>query len=104
MNEHREVEAANRAFYQAFETLEIKEMEKVWLRAPHIKCVHPGWPALMGRQAILDSYRQILSNPHQDRIEPRNATVMVNGDEARTLDVALKEGDEISIVQALSGG
>lgn len=48
MSEQREVEAANRAFYQAFETLDIQEMEKVWLRAPHIKCIHPGWPLLAG--------------------------------------------------------
>ena len=39
----------------------------------------------------------------QDAIR-RHMRVFVNGDEARTLDVALKEGDEISIVQALSGG
>src|SRR4249919_1613528 len=43
MEDEQAVIAANQAFYRAFETLEIKEMEKVWLRASHIKCVHPGW-------------------------------------------------------------
>ena len=39
----------------------------------------------------------------QDAIR-RHMRVFVNGDEARTLDIALHDGDDISIVQALSGG
>ena len=39
----------------------------------------------------------------QDAIR-RHMRVFVNGDEARTLDVALADTDDISIVQALSGG
>ena len=39
----------------------------------------------------------------QDAIR-RHMRVFVNGNEARTLDVALADTDDISIVQALSGG
>ena len=39
----------------------------------------------------------------QDAIR-RHMRVFVNGDEARTLDVALADTDDIYIVQALSGG
>lgn len=39
----------------------------------------------------------------QDAIR-RHMRVFVNGDEARTLDMALADTDDISIVQALSGG
>jgi molybdopterin converting factor small subunit len=39
----------------------------------------------------------------QDAIR-RHMRVFVNGDEARRLDIALHDGDDISIVQALSGG
>jgi molybdopterin converting factor small subunit len=39
----------------------------------------------------------------QDAIR-RHMRVFVNGDEARTLDIALADSDDISIVQALSGG
>jgi len=39
----------------------------------------------------------------QDAIR-RHMRVFVNGDEARRLDVALKDGDDVAIVQALSGG
>ena len=39
----------------------------------------------------------------QDAIR-RHMRIFVNGDEARTLDIALADTDDISIVQALSGG
>ena len=39
----------------------------------------------------------------QDAIR-RHMRVFVNGAEARTLDVALTDTDDVSIVQALSGG
>jgi molybdopterin converting factor small subunit len=39
----------------------------------------------------------------QDAIR-RHVRVFVNGDEARALDIALADTDDISIVQALSGG
>jgi molybdopterin converting factor small subunit len=39
----------------------------------------------------------------QDAIR-RHMRVFVNGEEARTLEIALADTDDISIVQALSGG
>lgn len=62
MDETKAVVTANVAFYKAFETLEIKEMEKVWLRASHIKCVHPGWPLLCGWGPIMTSWERIFAN------------------------------------------
>lgn len=79
MNEQREVEAANRAFYQAFETLDIKEMEKVWLRAAHIKCVHPGWPLLVGWGPVMASWERIFDNAFGMRFTLTDVRVVVNG-------------------------
>jgi len=45
MTDRDAVLEANAAFYAAFESLDLKRMEEVWLRAPYIKCVHPGWGA-----------------------------------------------------------
>src|SRR5579885_3210067 len=36
MSDHEEVRQANRGFYDAFETLEVEQMERVWLQEPHI--------------------------------------------------------------------
>lgn len=79
MNEQREVEAANRAFYQAFETLDIKEMEKMWLRAPYIKCVHPGWPLLAGWGPVMASWERIFDNTFGMRFTLTDVRVEVSG-------------------------
>ena len=94
-NDEAAILAANAAYYRAFATADFAAMSEVWAN-DNLSCVHPGWPALLGRQAILESYRQILSNPHQDRIEPRNETVMVNGSEARVLCVEFVAGSALA--------
>lgn len=79
MSEQRDVEAANRTFYQAFETLDIQEMEKVWLRAPHIKCIHPGWPLLAGWGPIMASWERIFENTFSMRFTLTDVRVEVSG-------------------------
>ena len=51
---------ANAAFYRAFESLEIDRMEAVWLSAPYITCVHPGWQRLVGWGPVMESWRRIF--------------------------------------------
>jgi len=47
MSDRDAVLEANAAFYAAFQSLDLKRMEEIWLRAPYIKCVHPGWGLLV---------------------------------------------------------
>jgi ketosteroid isomerase-like protein len=79
MDERQAVVAANEAFYRAFETLEIREMEKVWLRASHIKCVHPGWPLLRGWGPIMTSWERIFANTFGMRFTLSDVHVEVTG-------------------------
>ena len=79
MDESKAVTAANRAFYQAFETLDIKEMEKVWLRVSYIKCVHPGWPLLCGWGPIMASWERIFDNTFGMRFTLTDVRVEVSG-------------------------
>ena len=51
---------------------------------------------VIDRDAILESYRRILNNPNQDRIEPRNASIMVSGDEARVFCVEFVGGGALA--------
>src|SRR5712675_1488203 len=53
--------AANAAYYRAFSTGDFVAMSRIWAD-DGVSCVHPGWPALVGRAAILESYRDILGN------------------------------------------
>ncbi len=56
---------ANAAFYRAFEALDMAAMEAVWEASDRLFCVHPGWQALHGREAVLGSWRTILNNTAQ---------------------------------------
>ena len=78
-DEVKAVTAANEAFYRAFETLETKEMEQVWLRASHIKCIHPGWPLLCGWGPIMTSWERIFDNTLGMRFTLRDVRVEVSG-------------------------
>jgi len=95
MSDETAILAANATYYRAFATADFAAMSRIWAEG-NVSCVHPGWPALIGRQAILESYREILRNPNQERIEHRNETVIVSGDEARVLCVEFVGGAELA--------
>jgi len=52
---------AELAFYRAFEANDLDAMMAVWDDADDIVCIHPMGPALNGRSAVIDSWREILS-------------------------------------------
>ena len=80
MDDTAAVLAANRAFYQAFETLELREMEKMWLQESYIKCVHPGWPLLCGWGPVMASWERIFTNTESMRFNLSDVRVEVLGD------------------------
>lgn len=95
MSDESAVLAANAAYYRAFAERDFEAMSRVWAE-DQVICIHPGWPALVGRKPILESYRQIFSSPHQDRITPRNELVMIAGEEARLLCVEFVSGSALA--------
>ena len=80
MDEHKAVLAANRAFYHAFETLEMGEMEKRWLQESYITCVHPGWPLLGGWGPVMASCERIFAHTESMRFTLSDVRVEVVGD------------------------
>jgi ketosteroid isomerase-like protein len=52
---------AESAFYSAFEMADLQLMDDV-LADQDVSCVHPASAALIGREAVLDSWKKILSN------------------------------------------
>ena len=61
------VEQANARFYRAFETLDLAQMEAVWSHGEHVTCVHPGWPLLVGWDAVRASWATIFANTGEMR-------------------------------------
>ncbi len=78
--------SANRAYYRAFSDNDLTGMSEIW-GEDDISCVHPGWPALIGRDAVLASYRDILRNPRQEPIEYRNEKTVLSATEGRVFCV-----------------
>ena len=60
--EHREVEAVNAAFYEAFETADLDAMQDLWLEDPDTLCVHPGALPVRGTSSINRSWALIMAN------------------------------------------
>ena len=62
LQDHREVEAVNTAFYQAFESADLDTMLDLWLEDPETLCVHPGALPVRGTSAINRSWALIMAN------------------------------------------
>jgi hypothetical protein len=52
--------AAEAAFYRALARGDTALMERVWDVGEGVGCVHPGWPALHGRLAVLASFKRMF--------------------------------------------
>lgn len=76
---------ANAAFYRAFESLDLARMEAVWLRAPYITCVHPGWALLAGWGPVMESWAGIFAGTLEMRFTLTDVHVELRGDLAWVL-------------------
>ncbi len=55
-----EIAHANDSFYRAFTAGSYQAMAELWAQSAAVSCVHPGAPAIVGRESVLDSWRTIL--------------------------------------------
>ena len=76
---------ANDAFYAAFAGKDPDAMAAVWAQDAAVTCLHPGWPPLVGRDKVLDSWRAILTAESAPDIECRAPQAFVSGDAARVI-------------------
>ncbi len=82
MSDERAVLASNQAFYDAFAARDTETMDALWARRAPVTCVHPGWQALRGRDAVLASWRGILQGPNPPDIDCADATAHLLGETA----------------------
>jgi len=74
------VRLANDAFYQAFENLDIQEMEGLWSKKDYIKCVHPGWEARLGWKEVRDSWVVIFNHTYGIKFEVDVLDITIHGE------------------------
>jgi ketosteroid isomerase-like protein len=92
MSDDDAVLAANRAFYRAFRERDLAAMDALWARSAPVACIHPGWAPLIGRDAVMASWRDIFGQPTP--IVCRAERVLLFGDSACVLcHEAIDSGD-----------
>ena len=82
MNDSDAVLAANLEFYRAFSTRDVEAMDALWAQHSPVACVHPGWPPLADREAVMESWRNILASPDSPRIVCYDEQAFLYGDTA----------------------
>jgi hypothetical protein len=68
---------ANTDFYTAFRTRNTEMMAGVWARDADVSVIHPGWPELEGRDAVLESWARIMGGDSSPEIYAENALVHI---------------------------
>ena len=63
MSDADAVLAANLRFYGAFVDGDYAGMDATWARRVAVSCLHPGWAAIEGRDAVMESWRHVLGDP-----------------------------------------
>jgi ketosteroid isomerase-like protein len=85
VSEQAAVLFANEAFYAAFAGRDLAAMEELWARQATVTCIHPGWDLVMGRAAVLESWRAILTSEGAPAILCRRPRAFVAGEAAHVL-------------------
>src|ERR1700745_1595158 len=116
MTDNDAVLAANLEFYRAFAARDLAAMDGLWAQPAPVACLHPGWTALKERNAIMESWQGILSNPDAPRIACFDEQVFLYGNVALVLceveldggtlaasNLFIREDDEWRIVHHHAG-
>lgn len=74
-----ELEAANRAFYEALERLDPVAMTEAWDHSDDVACIHPGWRITRGWPAVRATWQAIFTNTDFMRFAVSDATAVLDG-------------------------
>jgi len=69
----------NETFYLALESGDMDLMEDIWIKDSRAKCVHPGWPLLLGWETIRLSWKNIFDSGGPAKIQVSNIEAEISG-------------------------
>lgn len=76
---------ANEAFYRAFADRDLDAMEGLWAQGVPVMRIHPGWGPLTERDAVMASWRAILTGRHSPSIRCQRPETFQYGDVAAVI-------------------
>lgn len=91
-----EVTKVNEAFYEAFGSLDIAIMDRVWAKQEYVTCIHPGWTLRIGWPAVRDSWVLIFNNTFSMEFDLAELQIQVAGDLAWVIcteNITSRQGD-----------
>jgi len=91
-----EVTRANQDFYEAFESLDVGRMDRIWAQQEYVTCIHPGWTLRVGWPAVRDSWVLIFNNTFSMKFELTEIQIQVAGDVAWVIcteNIASRQGE-----------
>ena len=71
---------ANEAYYTAFASGDVDAMDAIWAEMTPVTCIHPGGPVLEGRDAVLESWVEILISGQTEGFTCHDAKVHMVSD------------------------
>lgn len=72
-----DIKNINQKFYDALSASDISMMDELWVQTEDVKCVHPGWPLLLGWKEIRESWMNIFESGGLSNIEISNIFIDV---------------------------
>ena len=101
----RQVEAVNRAFYEAIETADLDTMRDLWLDDPGTTCVHPGAMPVRGTGPVTRSWALVMAHTAYIQFFLTDVEVAVHeGTATVTCTENVLNGDERTGPDAFGGG
>jgi len=88
----------NQAFYAAFRDRDMGAMERIWARHVPVACMHPGMKVLLGRDAVMRSWRAILRHPGAPTVEASATEVHLLGTSAFVTCLEGSPGDTPKLI------
>lgn len=85
---------ANHSFYKFMRTGDYPGMADLWARRRLVSCTHPGRAMLVGRNAVLDSWRMILGTTPPS-VWPDHPMPVVTGQTGFVLNIERISGAEL---------
>ena len=97
MDGRDEVLALNERFYAAFRGRDLEAMEAILAIEHEVAVIHPGWRTLVGRDAVLASWRAIFRNPRSPEVHCQAPSVLMMGSSALVICTeSLPEGSLVA--------
>jgi ketosteroid isomerase-like protein len=100
-----ELLGANRSFYESLEKFDLPAMKSLWYRGPGVRCIHPGWEAINGYEAIIDSWDQVFKSTGWMRVTPTDVSTWRLGELGLVYcseNITAKHDDEVGVAVTMA--